>query len=219
MYGILAVVAHPDDETFGCGGTLASHAARGASVRVLCLTCNPADRRAEIVGACAALGVPEPIVWGDAKVDSSRDAAGRVADVIVSEKPSTVITHLPYDYHAEHRAAYGLVKEAVEWAAHTTAHTEPWLARRLLLMEVNTLIPSPGVFVDISDETARKRAAVASYGSQLAKFPWRYYEDWAEKKAELRGVQARCSHAEAFQEEALPRNGPFYPEKSTRTVI
>jgi LmbE family N-acetylglucosaminyl deacetylase len=35
---ILAVLAHPDDETFGMGGTLALYAQRGASVYLVCAT-------------------------------------------------------------------------------------------------------------------------------------------------------------------------------------
>ena len=34
---VLAVVAHPDDETLGCGGTLMSHARRGDRVYVCIL--------------------------------------------------------------------------------------------------------------------------------------------------------------------------------------
>lgn len=35
---ILAVLAHPDDELFGMGGTLALYAARGADVYLVCAT-------------------------------------------------------------------------------------------------------------------------------------------------------------------------------------
>lgn len=35
---LLAVLAHPDDETFGTGGTLALYAARGVAVHLLCAT-------------------------------------------------------------------------------------------------------------------------------------------------------------------------------------
>ncbi len=37
-YTLLAVLAHPDDETFGMGGTLALHARRGDNVYLVCAT-------------------------------------------------------------------------------------------------------------------------------------------------------------------------------------
>jgi LmbE family N-acetylglucosaminyl deacetylase len=68
----LVAVAHPDDETFGCGSTIAHAAARGAEVTVACATRGeagevgqdfPADadlgtvREAELRRAAAVLGV------------------------------------------------------------------------------------------------------------------------------------------------------------------
>ncbi|MEK9164957.1 MAG: PIG-L family deacetylase, partial [Chloroflexota bacterium] len=38
MTSLLCFVAHPDDETVLCGGTLALLASKGAAVRVVCLT-------------------------------------------------------------------------------------------------------------------------------------------------------------------------------------
>jgi LmbE family N-acetylglucosaminyl deacetylase len=216
MGGILAVVSHPDDETFGCGGTLALHAERS---RVLCLTCNPRDRMGEIERACEALGLTRPIVFMEDYVVHSRELVKRVADVIVAERPRIVVTHLPFDYHVDHRATYEAVKDAIEWAAHTTTYSEPCLVERLLLMEVNTLIPSPLVLVDISEATESKRNAVDAYETQLAKFPWGYYHRFSEKKAELRGAQANCAFAEAFVEESLAKNGPFYEAKATKNLL
>jgi LmbE family N-acetylglucosaminyl deacetylase len=48
----LVVVAHPDDESFGLGGVLASLTASGVDVRVLCLT----HGEASTLGATADLG-------------------------------------------------------------------------------------------------------------------------------------------------------------------
>jgi LmbE family N-acetylglucosaminyl deacetylase len=38
MYRLLAVFAHPDDETFGVGGTLAKYAAQDTHVTLICAT-------------------------------------------------------------------------------------------------------------------------------------------------------------------------------------
>jgi LmbE family N-acetylglucosaminyl deacetylase len=217
--GVMAVVSHPDDETFGCGGTLALHASIGIPVSILCLSCNPPSRREEIRGAAEELGIPEPVVLDDLSIAQTPSLIRQVADQIVAAKPKVVLTHVPFDYHREHRATYQVVKEAVEWAAHTTTYDEPCMVERLLLMEVNTLIPSPHVLVDVSESMDVKRRATKRYTSQLAKFTWGYYERFNEKKAELRGVQGGCAYAEAFQEEPLARSGPFYPVKSVSSLL
>lgn len=216
MSGILAVVSHPDDETFGCGGTLALHARQS---RVLCLTCNPKNRRKELEKACETLGLREPIVFDEDNVNTSRAFIKSIADVVVAERPRIVVTHLPFDYHIDHKATYKVVKEAIEWAAHTTTYREPCLVERLLLMEINNLLPSPHVLVDVSETMNKKRAAVSAYESQLAKFPWGYYQRFSDEKAMLRGAQANCQYAEAFAEESLARNGPFYETKATRNLL
>lgn len=72
---LLAVTAHPDDETFGCGGTLARHAAEGVQVTLVCATRGEAGeisdpslatrenlaqvREQELRNACDALGVSD----------------------------------------------------------------------------------------------------------------------------------------------------------------
>jgi LmbE family N-acetylglucosaminyl deacetylase len=217
--GVLAVVSHPDDETFGCGGTLSLHSKRGEHVDVLCLTCNPPEREIEIIDAVKILGAGEPVVFHDRHVESNTAVIRKISDVIVEKKPRVLITHVPFDYHREHRVAYQAVKEAVEWAAHTTTYENPCKVERLLLMEVNTLIPSPHVLVDFSEAADLKWSAVECYSSQLAKFNWDYYQKFNRKKAELRGAQGNVEYAEAFLEETLAKNGPFYETKVTKSLL
>jgi LmbE family N-acetylglucosaminyl deacetylase len=73
---LLAVFAHPDDESFGPGGTLARYAVEGMDVHLVCATngkvgvmgkesmagyCDPADRRiAELRCAASQLGLSGP---------------------------------------------------------------------------------------------------------------------------------------------------------------
>lgn len=75
---LLALFAHPDDETFRAGGTLALLARRGVRVRTLTATrgqagsccepplCSPTElpavREAELRCACAALGIEPPVI-------------------------------------------------------------------------------------------------------------------------------------------------------------
>lgn len=217
--GLLAIVSHPDDETFGCGGTLALHAENGYPVSVLSLTCSPEERRSELIKATEALGLEEPLIFDGDRVTNDKSLVRLVSDVIVSKRPEIVITHLPFDYHSEHRLAFELVKEAIEWAAHTTTYNQPWTVERLLLMEVNTLIPTPHIIVDISDVFHKKKEAIRCYTSQLAKFSWGYYKKFNKRKAELRGIQGSCQYAEAFIEESLAKNSPFFTNRSTRNLF
>lgn len=77
---LLAVLAHPDDESFGMGGTLALYAKRGARVDLICATRGEAGevdedhlqgyeniaqrREAELLCAAAKLGLNEVIFMG-----------------------------------------------------------------------------------------------------------------------------------------------------------
>jgi LmbE family N-acetylglucosaminyl deacetylase len=215
---LLTIVSHPDDETFGCGATLVKHVNAGIDVHVYCLTCEPEHRETEFKAAVDVLGVSSTL-WMENKIESSPELIRKIADVIDGHRPKTVITHVPFDYHREHRVCYEVVKEAVEWAAHTTMYADAWQVERLLLMEVNTLIPQPSVLVDVSEAFNQKMKAVEQYRTQLDKFPWRYYENVCLKKGELRGAQCNVDYAEAFLEEALPKDGPFYSEKSSELLV
>lgn len=77
---LLAVLAHPDDETFLCGGTLARYAAEGGRVSLICGTRGEVGeisdpnlaghwnlgevREGELRAACRVLGVQDVIVLG-----------------------------------------------------------------------------------------------------------------------------------------------------------
>lgn len=217
--GLLAIVSHPDDETFGCGGTLALHAAEGHPVSILCLSCSDKERGKEILRAARVLGADESIVFEEDKIAFSNDLISRISNLIISKRPKVVFTHIPYDYHREHRLTFEIVKEAIEWAGHSTLYEDPWTVQRLLLFEVNTLIPTPQVIIDISEFFEKKMEAIHCYSSQLKKFRWDYYQNFNYCKAKLRGIQGDCSYAEAFVKEPLPENGPFYKNRSIRRLI
>lgn len=113
---LMAVLAHPDDESLGCGGTLARYAAEGVETYLVTATLgergwmgDPADdpglaemariREAELRCAVEALGIRELALLGyiDGDLDQADpgEAAGRIAAHIRRRRPHVVITFGP----------------------------------------------------------------------------------------------------------------------------
>jgi N-acetyl-1-D-myo-inositol-2-amino-2-deoxy-alpha-D-glucopyranoside deacetylase len=129
---MLVVVAHPDDETFGCGSIIAAAAAAGAEVAVCCATRGEAGeakpgsvpegsdlgrvREAELRDAAAFLGATRVHVldYADSGWDGEPpagslcaapvdEAAAAVAAVITAEHPDVVVTLDGSDGHRDHK--------------------------------------------------------------------------------------------------------------------
>src|SRR5215470_11191431 len=113
---LMCILAHPDDESLGTGGTLAKYAAEGVATYVVCATRGEKGRFGEsgerpppeVVGrvregelraAAAVLGVREVtfLDYIDAELDRAdpRQAAANIADRIVEVRPHVVITFGP----------------------------------------------------------------------------------------------------------------------------
>ena len=123
---IMVVLAHPDDETFGCGGTLAHYAAAGVHMTLVTATKGemgrrlgvppsatretlPLVREAETRAACDALGVHDLRFLGlrDKTVDYYEPAelAKPIAALIKEVDPDVLITfHEVFSGHSDHCA-------------------------------------------------------------------------------------------------------------------
>ncbi len=143
--GLLAIFAHPDDETFGAGGTLALAAAAGVPTWIVCATdgdlggeegareLDPELRRGELRCAMAALGVAEPIFLGyrDSGMEGWPKPAGclaladgeevveRLVAVIRALRPVTILTFDPGGIygHPDHVTISSRATEAFRLAA------------------------------------------------------------------------------------------------------
>src|ERR1035437_6021925 len=121
--GLLAIFAHPEDESCRSGGTLALAAEHGARVRVLCATngdeggegadgdhaMDPEIRLSELRAACLALGIEAPVFlgyidsgmegWGpkpgSLALADPEEAIGRIVAEIRRFRPSLIITFDP----------------------------------------------------------------------------------------------------------------------------
>lgn len=165
---LLVVVAHPDDEAFGCGSVLADAARHGADVTVACATRGelgepepgsgltradlPAARERELRDACALLGVArvELLDYLDSGVDGdpapgSLAAADplvlrdRVLALVDEVRPHVVVTLDASDGHRDHAAMRDATLAAIELARIRPAATYLFCLARSLMREFTGL--------------------------------------------------------------------------------
>ncbi|MGW2747826.1 PIG-L family deacetylase [Streptomyces sp. NPDC001450] len=94
---LLAVFAHPDDESLFAGGVLARHAAAGARVGVVTATWAAGTvRAAELADALRILGAGTPRMLGyaDARVPQSAPGSARFCDAPLDEAVGRLVTHI-----------------------------------------------------------------------------------------------------------------------------
>ena len=120
---VLAVVAHPDDESFGLGAVLTAFTASGASTAVLCFTHGEAStlhgvagdlhsiRRDELTAASAVLGVSHTVLRGypDGELSATCRSrlVGDILDVAHDLAPDGLLVFDPSGVtgHPDHAAA------------------------------------------------------------------------------------------------------------------
>jgi LmbE family N-acetylglucosaminyl deacetylase len=186
---VLAVVAHPDDESFGLGALLAALVDSGREVRVLCLTHGEAStlgaradlaevRRAELSLAAEHLGV------SDVTLDDFPD--GGLADVDGELLDETIDRHLGsagllvvfepggVTGHPDHQAATAAAERIA--ARHGLAVLDwgvaPEVADALRREFGASFVALDGTGVtDLSVDRTRQMAAIACHTSQATDNP------------------------------------------------
>ena len=122
---IIAFGAHPDDAELKFAGTAALLAAQGHQVKLVALTngdvghfaqAGPplAQRRKAEVEAChKTIGVASAVLdIHDGELMPDLETRKKVADLIRDWQADIVLSHRPWDYHADHRAVGKLAEDA-----------------------------------------------------------------------------------------------------------
>ncbi|HET7228588.1 MAG TPA: PIG-L deacetylase family protein [Longimicrobium sp.] len=211
---ILIIAPHPDDETLGCGGSIAKWAAEGHEVSVLIVsghlpplypmeayeqTVAEAKRAFEILGVAHSRFLQIPATYVHTEPVSSLN--GQVVKVVDETRPHVVLCCYP-DRHVDHRVIFDSAmvatrpvhagKDVQVVAAYETLSETHWNAPHI---EPNFV---PTWVVDITETIEKKMAAVACYESQIPPFPGSRSVEAIEALAKFRGTQAGFAFGEAF---------------------
>lgn len=214
---VLALAPHPDDETIGCGGSLALHARAGDPIRVVFLTNGARGdttgsmtkeayvelRQQEGAEACARLGIKDIEFWSyeDRSLAGVRGALRRMMDLIEDFHPELVYAPSPLEFHPDHRAACILLCDAIGACGGDFL---------VAFYEVGQPI-RVNLLVDITSVLGEKEEAVKAYRSQLGE---RRYDDFTRGLNRYRSMTLPASVvcAEGFsmwQTDTIRKIGPF----------
>ncbi len=218
---VLIVVAHPDDEVLGCGGTIARMTREGNTVYIAILGEGITSRFEHREGAdqtlvdalharsqkvAELLGVTELFTYDlpDNRFDTVPllDVIKIVEELIERLKPEVIYTHHGGDLNVDHM----VVHRAVLTASRPVIDC---LVRKIYAFEVpsstewafNQLQPPfhPTMFVDINTTLETKVNAMLMYESEVRSFPHPRSSESLRANARRWGSVAGLDAAEAFQ--------------------
>ena len=191
----LVVAPHPDDETLGCGATIARMRRLGTPVRVVLMSGGGASprpsgmsldemlllRREEASRALDLLGVEPASVhhldFVDGDMPGQHQAMTEaLARLVRDHAPDQVLVTSARDRHPDHAAVARAVGAAATTARGVGVY-EYAVWQRVPAMTVARSGRRP-LLVSSSDFSERKQAALAAYESQLPHFPRGFVEDF-----------------------------------------
>jgi LmbE family N-acetylglucosaminyl deacetylase len=201
----MVLVAHADDETLGCGGTLAKLARRGEwDIDVLILGDGVVrtrgleqDNRPDAAAACEVLGIAPPRFLGfpDQKFDTVPIADLANAVSTLGLQPDLIFTHIGTDLNGDHRITLDVAKivgrpraKPVSILGCEIPNTTFWNGAQF----------PASYFVDISDEIDTKIAAFSRYGNEMQPYPHPWSREGLRLLAQYHGMQCGFGYAEAF---------------------
>ena len=215
---VLVVVAHPDDETIGCGGLIAKLKKNKNKVYALYLADGRTARgkikvkknktSEELKNASKILGFKWISNLCGKFLDQKLDSYPLLSLIKIVEeakrkvKPNIVITHSKSDLNRDHRLVFETVLTAFR-----PKHKERW--NTILSFEIPSATDygnnafkqnfNPTYFVNIKQEWKKKEKALRSYKTEMLKFPNSRSIKGIKALNQIRGVQNGMEIAEAFE--------------------
>ncbi len=200
MKKVLVIAAHADDETLGCGGTIARHVADGDEVHIMVLC---GDRKEQGRAAADVLGAYfHHAEFPDQRFDSLDilDITKLIECIGRLILPDTVYTHWHGDLNRDHRITAEATLTAFRPLPASTVR-EIYGYEVLSSTEWGGVPFQPNYYVNISgDPLNKKLTALKCYPSEMRDPPHARSMMAIEAKAFQRGSETGIMAAEAFHQ-------------------
>lgn len=218
---ILVIAAHPDDEVYGMGGTIARLSSEGNEVHVLIVTdgCTAQyagrpdlpeiirKKHAESLQANEILGVRN-VRFGtfpDMRLDAVPhvELNRLIEEAVDAVRPEAVYTHFYGDVNLDHQMVYRstlvavrpvpgqCVKELYCYQVPSSTEWSPQLAHTAFL---------PNVMVDITRFRAVKEEALLAYQTEIRTYPHPRSAQYVRETDCARGLQWGMGACESFMQ-------------------
>lgn len=211
---VLAVSAHPDDETLGCGGTLLKHRARGNELFWIVVTQafpprwpdHTVERKlTEVQRVSEAYGITETFRLGFRASELDQVPKGTLIEtidrVIRSVRPSWIYTVGNHDVHSDHLAVFEALMIGLK------PFKSRGVAERIMTYEILSSTDggtfrgnpfAPQVYSDITPYLAEKVRVMGLYETEHQPAPLPRSGDAIAALARYRGSAIGVEFAEAF---------------------
>lgn len=206
----LIVVAHPDDEVLGCGGTIGRLVNAGWDVNCLILggvtssrgEISAYEQEAENAALVLGMCLLERPNFPDNRFDTLPllDLIQIVYQAQKVVSPSLVFTHSYSDLNIDHRLVHQAVLTAFRPMDGNSMHIMAFEVLSSTEYQDQAMASfKPNCYVNVTDTIEQKVQAMQCYKSELHEFPHPRSMDGIRHLAAVRGMQGGFQAAEAFQ--------------------
>lgn len=206
---ILVFCAHPDDEVFGLGGTIAKYAREKKNVIAVIFSFGELSmpwlkaeevrkiRKKESLAAAKILGTGETHFLGlkEGKIEEEGELVkGKIAQFIKKNTPEKIFMHSQDDPHLDHRASHRYVLSVLKELNYKgQVYTfDVWNPLTIKDRDV------PKLYVDVSKDFGKKLSAAKAFETQRLQGRWPLVPTliW---RGLLYGFKNGCRFAERFR--------------------